>query len=59
MPIYDFQCPKCGKTRRQTTSIKEIDDFKAVCDDGTVMKRVYGLGVITFKGAGFYSTDKK
>ena len=59
MPVYDFKCPKCGNTRRQTTSIKDIDDFVAVCVCGERMVRVYGLGIINFKGSGFYSTDKK
>lgn len=57
MPVYDFKC-ECGNTRTQTISINE-KDFKAVCHCGKQMVRVYGTVGVTFKGQGFYSTDKR
>lgn len=51
MPVYDYKC-ECGNTRTQTISIKETD-FKAVCHCGKEMKRVFGLGAVTFKGGGW------
>lgn len=57
MPVYDYVCDKCGVTRTETVSIK-VDDFKAVCACGTVMRKVYGAPQIKFNGNGFYTTDK-
>lgn len=56
MPVYDYKC-ECGKTRTQTVSIKQ-SEFRAVCDCGKDMKRVYGAPTIKFNGSGFYTTDK-
>jgi putative FmdB family regulatory protein len=56
MPVYDYKC-ECGKTRTQTVSIKE-QEFRAVCDCGKDMKRVYSAPNIKFNGSGFYTTDK-
>ena len=56
MPVYDYAC-ECGNTRTQTVSI-QVKDFKAVCDCGKEMKRVYAAPNIKFKGSGFYTTDK-
>lgn len=56
MPIYDYQC-ECGKTRTVTLSIK-AEEYTAVCACGKTMTRIYSVGVVSFKGAGFYSTDK-
>lgn len=56
MPIYDYKC-ECGVTRTVTLSIKE-EDYKAVCACGKTMERVYGIGAVSFKGAGFYANDR-
>lgn len=56
MPVYDYAC-ECGNTRTQTVSI-QVKDFKAICDCGKEMKRVYAAPNIKFKGSGFYTTDK-
>jgi len=56
MPVYDFKC-SCGNTRTQTISINE-KDFKAVCHCGKEMVRDYKTVGVSFKGQGFYSTDK-
>jgi len=56
VPFYDFKC-ECGKTSTATISIPK-GDFKMTCVCGKEMKRVYALGAVTFKGSGFYKTDK-
>lgn len=57
MPVYDFKCDKCDIFRTETVSIK-VDDFKAVCACGEVMRKVYGAPQVKFTGSGFYTTDK-
>lgn len=57
MPVYDYKCDGCGKTRTETVSI-QVTDFQAVCSCGVVMRKVYGSPVVKFTGSGFYSTDK-
>lgn len=53
MPVYDYKCPKCDRTRTETISLKDVDTFRAVCGCGVVMVRVYGVGAVTFKGTGW------
>lgn len=57
MPVFDFVCPKCGKTRSEFVSVKE-DNFVAKCVCGEVMNKVYSFNGVSFKGNGFYKTDK-
>jgi putative FmdB family regulatory protein len=56
MPVYDYAC-ECGNKRTQTVSI-QVKDFKAICDCGKEMKRIYAAPNIKFNGSGFYTTDK-
>jgi putative FmdB family regulatory protein len=58
MPVYDFECPKCGDKRTQTISL-ELGDFKPICKCGAEMQKVYSFTGVKFNGSGFYSTDKK
>jgi predicted nucleic acid-binding Zn ribbon protein len=51
MPVYDFKC-ECGKTSTLTISIPP-GEFKMSCICGKEMKRVYGIGAVTFKGSGW------
>jgi putative FmdB family regulatory protein len=51
MPIYDFKC-ECGETRTITISIPP-GDFKMSCVCGKEMKKVFGIGAVTFKGTGW------
>lgn len=57
-PVYDFECPACKTVRTETVSI-HVEEFVAKCACGEVMKKVYGVGAVTFKGDGFYSKDSK
>jgi putative FmdB family regulatory protein len=56
MPVYDYQC-ECGEKRTQTLSIT-AEEVSIICKCGKEMTRVYAVGAITFKGNGFYQTDK-
>lgn len=56
MPTYEFQC--CDNSVSVTASMSELQT--PVC--GTCLKpmrRVYDFASVRFKGAGFYSNDKK
>lgn len=57
MPVYDYRCDKCNIKRTQSISITETD-FKAICNCGELMKRIYTSPAIKFNGTGFYTTDK-
>ena len=56
MPIYSYEC-KCGETKLVTRSMHDKEE-NPVCDCGEVMKRVFYAPPITFKGSGFYKTDR-
>ena len=56
MAVYEFKC--CGITQEITVSIKEqLPKPKCSVCNGD-MARVYSPFGISFKGKGFYSTDK-
>ena len=57
MPVYDYKCQDCNVTRTITISIKH-EDFVMKCDCGKPMVKVFGIGSVSFRGPGFYSTDK-
>ncbi len=57
---YEFKCPECG-----ISIFVEYKDceYKHTGVDGAkhdpvVMKRVYAIGGIAFKGSGFYKNDQ-
>jgi putative FmdB family regulatory protein len=57
MPAYEFTCLVCDKTI--TLTLQLTDSQQITCTDcGEMMKRSYNFGAVTFKGSGFYRTDK-
>ena len=56
MPIYEYQCQKCGKHIEKRQSISE-EPLK-ICDacGGELVKKI-SLSGFQFKGAGWYVTD--
>ena len=57
MPNYEFTCLVCDKTI--TMTLKLTDSQYIICPEcGEQMKRSYNFGAVTFKGSGFYRTDK-
>ena len=56
MAVYEFKC--CGITQEITVSIREqLPKPKCSVCNGD-MQRVYSPFGISFKGKGFYATDK-
>lgn len=52
MRVFEYKCSECE-------AVVESPDPKAQLKHcGTVMLRVYGFGGVSFKGPGFYKTDK-
>jgi putative FmdB family regulatory protein len=58
MPIYDYECKPCEATMSiHGNMIEHKVPLCVSCEKP--MTRVYSIGAVTFKGSGFYSTDKK
>lgn len=58
MPTYEYKCKDC---ETQVSDVRSINDPEptincAVC--GKPMTKMFNLGAISFKGSGFYRTDK-
>lgn len=56
MPRYDYECASCG-IFEASHSISESLGSCPKCNNDSI-KRLYSPIGISFKGAGFYSTDK-
>ena len=57
MPLYEYQCAN-GHTHIETRSIHD-DREPTNCDQcGKPLTQKLGAIGVTFKGSGFYSTDK-
>ncbi len=57
MRVFEYKCPDCD------TSIEDLSpDANIQCDcngpQSSYFKRVYSFGGVSFKGKGFYKTDK-
>src|SRR5512145_3026750 len=57
MPIYEYECPKCGRfdalQKMSAPALKTHD----VC--GSKVRKVMSASAFAFKGSGFYVTDYK
>ncbi len=55
MPIYEYECPKCGRfdalQKMSAPALRTHD----VC--GSKVRKVMSASAFAFKGSGFYSTD--
>ncbi len=56
MPIYEYQCDRCGERREV---IQKVDAPAPLCDRcGTALKRLISPPAgLVFKGSGWYVTD--
>jgi putative FmdB family regulatory protein len=56
--IYQYECPGDNEIVEIERSVNEpeIDYACGLC--GAKLRRIYTAPTITFKGSGFYSTDK-
>lgn len=56
MPIYEYQCQKCGTHTEKRQSVSE--DPLTVCEKcGGKLEKQISLSGFQFKGAGWYVTD--
>ncbi len=56
MPIYEYECLKCGvRFERKQTIYEEPVKSCPQCQ-GKVRKLIFPVGIV-FKGSGFYKTD--
>jgi putative FmdB family regulatory protein len=59
MPVYEYKCNECEKTKELILSMSETDK-DIDCDNcDRLMSRVFNSVPIHFKGEGFYCTDYK
>jgi putative FmdB family regulatory protein len=57
MPIYEYECPKCGRfdhLQKMSSPALEVHD---VC--GSKVTKLMSASAFAFKGSGFYITDYK
>ena len=55
MPIYEYECPKCGRfDALQKMSAPALRTHDAC---GSKVTKVMSASAFAFKGSGFYSTD--
>lgn len=57
MPSYDYICPECRNIQVFVHGFDEVNDKK--CDEcGVVLRKKFGAVPASFKGDGFYTTDR-
>jgi putative FmdB family regulatory protein len=55
MPIYEYECPKCGKFDViQKMSDSPLEQHEAC---GSAVRKLMSASAFSFKGSGFYITD--
>ncbi|WP_022882468.1 FmdB family zinc ribbon protein [Gryllotalpicola ginsengisoli] len=58
MPTYSYACTACG--HRFDTVQSFSDPTLTECPScGGALRKVFGLGSVTFNGSGFYRTDSR
>lgn len=58
MPTYEYLCAECDK-REEVNRPIELRDAHLACQVcGSLMTRTFTPVGVSFKGGGFYSTDK-
>lgn len=56
MPVYDYDCPKCGNSFELRKGWH--DDMEAKCAQcGAVAQKRFASPTVIYKGGGFYTTD--
>ena len=55
---YEYECPGDGNVVVIERSIKDPELEYDCPECGTTLKRIYSPPPVSFKGSGFYSTDK-
>ena len=58
MPIYDYQCEKCGHGFELRQSFSAEPETGCPVCEGRARRKFHSVAVI-YKGSGFYTTDYK
>lgn len=53
MPIYKYQCPKCGEEIQELKRLKDADKVVRCPKCKAEMKRIFGTVRLDFRGDGF------
>ncbi|NBT46636.1 MAG: zinc ribbon domain-containing protein [Actinobacteria bacterium] len=56
---YDYVCLNCDTSVEKERSINDAEPTYLCKDCGYRLQRVYTPAVISFKGGGFYTTDRR
>lgn len=59
MPLYDYRCQDCGHTFESRHGMSEPALTSCPVCPGHVKRLISKNVMVSFKGAGFYSTDSK
>ena len=58
MPAYQYKCPHCEVILVVNRSLHDADPGYECETCKIPMNKVYSIGAVTFRGSGFYRTDK-
>jgi putative FmdB family regulatory protein len=58
IPTYEYYCSKCDEVFSEQRSLSEESKYSNCPNDSEPLQRKYDISV-SFKGTGFYTTDKK
>jgi len=59
MPLYEYECGKCGKTFELEHGVDEDPPRKRCPECRGKLRKVFNPVGIVFKGSGFYVNDSK
>lgn len=57
MPIYSYECPKCGSVKELLRKLSEKEELVSCDNDNELMKFIINGAHFVRKGAGIYSLD--
>ena len=57
MPLYEFQCPKCGHRFERIQKFSDPDPKKCPECGAAKIERLLHAPAVQFKGSGWYATD--
>lgn len=57
MALYDYKCDTCTQT--STVEHPMGANGPSRCDCGGSLRKLFSVGGVSFKGAGFYSNDSR
>lgn len=58
MPLYEYLCKDCNEMLVENKTAEDRDALPNCIKCNQPMKRMFGSPGVSFKGSGFYTTDK-